>query len=421
MLDTALSELVRANLKALLSLPILLFSFLTLSSARAQSVEITGDFTGTLTQPGGPTVPTFGYSMLLFEDTNGNVTGNSFINVPGEPYFAVFSVTGTVSNGTFNFQETGISSQDPAPGTYWCIKSGQLTVSGDGLSLTGPWSAPGCVPGTISINSAIPKLLGGLLGQPGACNCGDPISLGNGNLFESAVDYATYGQNTLGFTRFYNSLSNSNTLASVLGGSWRSNFQRYLRVLTATLVIAERADGRQLIFTHNGGQWTTDTDNDVLLAESGPSWTLTDRDDTIETYSTLSAGEAFLETIRQRNGYTQTLHYGTGNQLTSVSDSYGRVLLFTYHNNLLDTLTTPDGLIVTYTYTSSGFTPATQDRLSTVQYSTTPASTVSYLYENASLPFGLTGIIDEDGERYASWTYDAKGRVLTSEHGGAQT
>ena len=48
-----------------------------------------------------------------------------------------------------------------------------------------------------------------------------------------------------------------------------------------------------------------------------------------------------------------------------------------------------------------------------VSYSTTPGTGQSYLYENSTLPFALTGIIDEDGNRYATWTYDSSSRGLT--------
>ena len=37
-----------------------------------------------------------------------------------------------------------------------------------------------------------------------------------------------------------------------------------------------------------------------------------------------------------------------------------------------------------------------------------------YVYGNASFPNALTGIIDENGKRYASWTYDAQGRAISS-------
>jgi hypothetical protein len=41
----------------------------------------------------------------------------------------------------------------------------------------------------------------------GKSSCGDPVDVGSGNLFESAQDYSTVGQNPLAFTRYYNSMS----------------------------------------------------------------------------------------------------------------------------------------------------------------------------------------------------------------------
>ena len=92
-------------------------------------------------------------------------------------------------------------------------------------------------------------------------------------------------------------------------------------------------------------------------------------------------------------------------------------LQLTYSNGLLNTVTTPDGFVLTYGYNSSGVSPGVLDRLASITYSTTPVTSQSYLYENASLPFALTGIIDENGNRYATWTYDGTGRALTSQNG----
>jgi RHS repeat-associated protein len=39
-----------------------------------------------------------------------------------------------------------------------------------------------------------------------------------------------------------------------------------------------------------------------------------------------------------------------------------------------------------------------------------------YLYEDVRFPTFLTAIIDENGERYASWVYDDSGRAVSSEH-----
>ena len=51
-------------------------------------------------------------------------------------------------------------------------------------------------------------------------------------------------------------------------------------------------------------------------------------------------------------------------------------------------------------------------------YNTSPATHQTYSYGNASFPAALTGITDENGHSYASWTYDSSGRMATSQLAG---
>jgi RHS repeat-associated protein len=252
----------------------------------------------------------------------------------------------------------------------------------------------------------------------GRVQAGDPIDVGSGNLFEQVVDYETTGQNKLSYIRYYNSRGSYNTFAAALGLLWRSNFDRYLNLSppTRNTVLAERPDGRMLSFSFNGSAWVSDSDVDVSLTNTGSTWTLRDHDDTVETYTATSAGnEALLTSIQARNGYTISLQYN-GSQLASATDSYNRALIFAYSSNgTLNTVTTPDNTILSYGFTamSNGFD------LTSVTFPTSPATTVTYLYENASLPNALTGIIDENSNRYATWSYDGLARALTSGHGGS--
>ena len=242
-------------------------------------------------------------------------------------------------------------------------------------------------------------------------SAGNPIRIGTGNKYEEVTDFTTIGVNPLNFTRYYNSQGDTNSAAVALCHNWRSTYDRYLRI-TGASVTAERADGQELVFTNTGSSWASDSDVDLQLLQSGSSWTLIDSDDSIETYN--SAG--LLTSIEQRDGYTQTLQYGAGNALASVTDSFGRMLQFNYQSNLLHTVAAPNGLVLTYGYNSSGQTPGVLDRLVSVAYSTTPQTSRSYLYENSSLPFALTGIIDENDNRFGTWTYDSTGRAISSQH-----
>jgi len=161
---------------------------------------------------------------------------------------------------------------------------------------------------------------------------------------------------------------------------------------------------------------TSDTDVDLKLTQAGGTWTLTDRDDTVETYTaatamvgTTAVPYGWLASIQSRNGYTQTLSYSATDALLSVTDSYNRTLSFTYNAaGKLQTVTTPDGTTLSY-----GYSAGTPTMLTSVTYSTTPATSQTYLYENAALPSALTGITDENGNRFAIWTYDALLSVST--------
>ncbi|HEU5381324.1 MAG TPA: RHS repeat-associated core domain-containing protein [Ktedonobacteraceae bacterium] len=262
----------------------------------------------------------------------------------------------------------------------------------------------------------------GLPNNTGSVKAGEPIDIGTGNVFYAYNDYGTSGSNILSFSRYYNSRASATTDAATLGKNWRSTYDRSLTIVSSTSVTAERADGQVLSFTSNGTAWVGDSDVDVALTQSGTgagsTWKLTDQNDVTETYTQLASGEALLSTIVDRDGYTQTLTYNSSNQLTSVSDSFGRSLALTYAGGLLNTVTTPDGLIITYTYGSSGLTPGVNDRLASVSYSTNPVTSQSYSYVQN---FALSSVTDENGNTYASWTYDSANRGLTSQMGSGAT
>lgn len=246
--------------------------------------------------------------------------------------------------------------------------------------------------------------------------CGDPIDVTNGNVFEEKQDYSTAGMNHLRFTRYYNSLAPASTNAVSLGKNWRHSYDRYIKVVSTSSVILERADGRQLSFTLSGGHWVGSSDTDMTLTQNGngtgSNWVLIDRNDTQETYNQITSGEAILTSVVARNGYTQTLTRNSASQLTRVADSYNRQLNFTYNGNLLSGFTTADGLLITYNYNSSGLNPGVNDRLTGVSSS---VMRQSYGYTGN---FYLASITDENGNQYASWTYDSFGRGLSSQHAG---
>lgn len=113
---------------------------------------LAGKWTGASLQPKTSGNTEFDFSMDL--TINGStVTGTSHINVLNLPqYYADFTVTGTATATTVDITETRITAQvPPNTGGSWCLIHATLTLSSDGRTLAGPWTASGCAPGTLSL------------------------------------------------------------------------------------------------------------------------------------------------------------------------------------------------------------------------------------------------------------------------------
>jgi len=111
---------------------------------------------------------------------------------------------------------------------------------------------------------------------------------------------------------------------------------------------------------------------------------------------------------------TETTTALPANLLIRQVDTFGRVLSFGYdaYSNMTR-LIQPDGGRVDYLYNDNG----------TLQSVVYPDNSIKqYLYNEsaltsgANLPYAMTGRIDENGVRYASFSYDASGNAIQSVH-----
>jgi YD repeat-containing protein len=302
--------------------------------------------------------------------------------------------------------------QAPAGGTYVVLAAPTSCPSGYNVDASSP---SGCS----QFTPPDPRYLGQPRTTTG-CNCqeGNPINIVVGNKVEVVTDYQSPGPDKLAFTRQYNAMA---SLFSSLGFGWQSNFDSQIQFngstpSSTTGFYIVRPDGAWHWYQKSSGVWSSYySDIDGALTTDGSTvWTYTDTEDTVETYD-FTTGR--LMSRRTRSGYQQTLSYDAGGHLASVTDSLGRTLRFTFANGVLQSMTDPDGGVHTYSYNSVGqFAP---DELSQVTYpGATPGPTVQYLYENATYPYALTGIVDENGARIASWTYDANMHAVSSQHAG---
>jgi YD repeat-containing protein len=151
--------------------------------------------------------------------------------------------------------------------------------------------------------------------------------------------------------------------------------------------------------------WSATNGADVLT-QAGGTWLYRRADDDAVLAFT---ADGKLQTRTERGGFTYTYAYDGSGRLASVSNGFGRSLVFAYAGGKLATVTLPNARVIGYTYDASG-------RLATVLYP--DGKSRGFLYENASFPQALTGILDESGVRWGTFAYDSSGRAISTELAG---
>ena len=234
---------------------------------------------------------------------------------------------------------------------------------------------------------------------------GNPINAGTGNKYQAETDYTGGPATGLSLTRAYNSLD---AASSAFGTKWHSTWHRGAIVAAGgSTVTVTRADGRQELFTKNAaGAYVADADVTSVFSAQPTGWKLVTAEDTVENYT--PAG--LLSTITTRAGLVTSLAYDASNRLITVTGPFGHKLTFIYDgSNRVSQMTAPGGGVYTYAYDAAS-------NLVSVAY---PDSSVRrYVYENTTYPNALTGIVDENGIRFATWAYDSQGRAISSQHAG---
>src|SRR5687768_10969009 len=278
---------------------------------------------------------------------------------------------------------------------------------------------------------------GGCAAHDAQCRIANRVNPGSGNKFEQLALYS--GLHGFDLVLSFNSQDDD---VAHFGRRWRNSFDRRIYAF-GTSAVAYRPDGKALLFTSSSGTWLPDAGTADRLTEvqdppgTRVGWQLdVSHGDEREGYD--AAGK--LLTITSRSGLVQTLSYsdGTGGAggglyldasgqptgehipagwLIRARDHFGRTLQFAYDlwtarvsrlidpaggvyrfgydgNRNLVSVTFPDGHARTYHYNEAANT------------------------SGAFLPHALTGVTDENGDRYATFQYDTNGRPISSAHAG---
>ena len=246
--------------------------------------------------------------------------------------------------------------------------------------------------------------------NPGQCHGGNPINLFTGNKYHDEVDFSTSTESPIFIKRSYNSTSDH---IGVFGYGWTSNIEERVEHDVAAKQASVVSDtGAVQRFDEIDGYWVDESSEQGTL-ERLPSggWRYTMYDGVVKTYNS----EGQIISIEPINGLALSYHYSNG-QLGSISDEYGHSVSFTPNaQGYINRITDPDGFVYRYEY----------DANNNLQYvyfpDTTPANEndnprKEYIYDNASFPHALTGLVDEENIRFATWGYDNYGRADLSKH-----
>ncbi|WP_211241559.1 DUF6531 domain-containing protein [Cystobacter fuscus] len=228
---------------------------------------------------------------------------------------------------------------------------------------------------------------------PESCH-GNPINTAIGNKYQIESDYQSTTSPGLRFERSYNSFD----------GFWRHNYSARL-VLAASSIRLIHADGREVEFARAGSTAIPAVDELGSLTESSGTWTYKSPDQ--ETLQFDSQGRI----ISLQNFAGRSLTFTYADRTVTVASDTEQALSFTQDDRYQPLTLSAPGVSVQYNYD-------VQKRL--ISLSKSYGSTIvsrSFLYENMTYPRFLTGIVDEKGVRFASWSYDSAGRATSSSHG----
>lgn len=252
----------------------------------------------------------------------------------------------------------------------------------------------------------------------------NPIDAATGNKYEAETDFVGGPSTGVSLTRYYNGLDYVDGSVPPFGANWRSQWHaRTLEVATLSngstetqTVRVRDSSGRVEVFAQAASGYSAAPDVTSRLravfnaSNQQTGWQLVRDDDTVESYSI----RGLLSSVTARNGQVTTLSYNTSNLLTSVTGPFNHALTFAYDSyGRVSQVTVPGGQVYKYAYSA---TPAPYGNLISVTY---PDNSVrKYVYGNTQFPSALTGITDELNNSYATFSYDATGRAISSQHAG---
>ncbi|WP_437884327.1 RHS repeat protein [Pseudomonas sp. LRF_L74] len=220
---------------------------------------------------------------------------------------------------------------------------------------------------------------------------GNPIKLSVGNKFQKEVIFEDKG---LVFSILYNSLD----------GSWRSSFSSKL-VVGSGFVTLLNYDGKEVYFRDVDGEKNYFANGDGILIHRADGWVYYSPDKSRYRFDEfgylLEVSNVFGSSALSKRDDVTVVTAGDGRSLLFEQGENGQLLKFS-----------TAGLIAAFSYSDQG-------QLISVSKTVNGQTQIrKYHYEVSDKPSLLTGITDERGVRFATWSYDDQDRAISSEHAG---
>lgn len=213
----------------------------------------------------------------------------------------------------------------------------------------------------------------------------------------------------LEFVRYYTSRPSYGLARTGFGVNWRSTYDRSISLTSdPKQVWVARHDGALLFFRQDAsGAWVSAFPTGIRLSSTPSGFVLVTENDDTEIYNR----NGVLQSITTRDGRTISIQHHPTGILSSVTDDHGRSLAFAIDSDKahIASVTDPNGKQLQFQYTTS-------DQLGGISWVDQNGVTRqrTYLYEQQTDSTLLTGIVEENGDRYSSYAYYPSGQVRST-------
>lgn len=312
-----------------------------------------------------------------------------------------YKTTGTCTSGATRAQTWSVSKQRP----LYCLAGFdaiQMNTVNDATLTTANLCGPN--------NSDIAHVSMPILQCAACAGSRSPVYPATGEKQRAEPDFTFAGQT---FTRYYRSLRQFRNNAS-FAVAWNHTWSdRIISGTSATPYVHIDEIGNYEGYTLlSGSRYRGESSVDRVLERinaNGVGWRLRMPDGEVREFDL----NGYLVAVRNPNDPLNdvAMTYNADKSMSTVTDAQGRVLRFEYANNLLQRIVLPDGSAVAYGYDANlNLTAVTYPGNTTKQYHYNESGLAGAVDQRHQ----LTGITSEDGQRYASFGYDARGRVTSS-------